>query len=611
LLEAQLADSARCGMMWIKTAALAAGPALSHVKAKGPKMSPCDEDWRRAMDISGGEALARCLATEGVRFVFGLPSPEVDPFLAALEGNGMRFVPVRHESAAAYMAEGLYRTTGQVAAIITNPGPGTANLLPGVINARHQGIPLIAITAQHRLGVVYPAPPTTFQGQDQLDVFRPAVKWGGPIFSFDRIADVVAMAAREMWAGRPGPVQLEVPAPVMYATGQALAASGHLRAHRPQAGAAQIEEAAALLAGASRPLIIAGSGVDQAEASAAVLDLAEALACPVITTMAGRSAAPLDHPNHLYGYGAGADEARREADVLLALGTRLGNLDTPFDKYWGDSAGQKLIQIDLDARNLGVSRPVAIGMVADLADAVSGLVRALDGTPKRDSAEGDLERYRQIETAWRREEFAAVTAWQGPGLHPAHVMSAVGRHFGREAIYAADGGFTSLWAHFMLPPTRPRSYLNILELGMLGIGIPSAIGAKLGSPEREVVCVTGDGAAGFHVMEMQSAAREGAKLTVVVFAEGSWSMEVPNEQALYGRTFGTEMGEVRWDMVAQGLGCAGFYADAEANLEDALIAARTAAGPALVCVRTSRDANMAVPASILRRFGEVYQGPVA
>ncbi len=129
------------------------------------------------MTVTGGELLARCLAREGVRFVFGLMSPEVDPFLAALEGNGMRFVPIRHEAAAAYMAEGLYKTTGQVAATVTNPGPGTANLIPGVINARHEGVPLIAITAQHRLDVVYPSAPSTFQGQDQLDVFRPAVKW--------------------------------------------------------------------------------------------------------------------------------------------------------------------------------------------------------------------------------------------------------------------------------------------------------------------------------------------------------------------------------------------------------------------------------------------------
>ncbi|HEV2363530.1 MAG TPA: thiamine pyrophosphate-binding protein [Caulobacteraceae bacterium] len=563
------------------------------------------------MAMSGGERLARALAASGVRFVFGLPSPEVDPFLAALEPLGVRFVPIRHEAAGAYMAEGVWRTTGQPSATLTNPGPGTANLLPGLINARHQGVPIIAITAQHRLDVVYPSPPTTFQGQDQLDVFRAAVKWGGPILSRERIDEVVAIALREMWAGRPGPVQLEVPAPVMYATASGEAAEPPAMPRLlPQAGAAQIRAAAALLEAAQRPVIIAGAGVDAAGASEAAVALAERLDCPIITTMAGRSAAPQDHPNHLYGYGAGADTARREADILLALGTRLGNLDTPFDKYWGRGAEQKLIQIDIEPRNLGVSRPLSLGIIADLPGALADLGAALGSAPKPGAADR-LARYRALEADWRNLAFAPTEGWNGAGLHPAQVMQKVAETFGREAIYAADGGFTSLWAHFMLPPTRPRSYLSILELGMLGMGIPAAIGAKLANPEREVVCVTGDGAAGFHCMELQSAARERLKLAVVVFAEGSWSMEVPNEMAIWGRTFGAEMGVVRWDKVAEGLGCAGFYAEEMDAVSKALAAARETGGPALVCVKTDREANMAVPRSVGARFSEVYQGPSA
>lgn len=566
------------------------------------------------MQITGGELLARCLAREGVHFVFGLPSPEVDPFLAALDGNGIRFVPIRHEAAAAYMAEGLYKTTGQVAATLTNPGPGTANLLPGVINARHEGTPLVAITAQHRLDVVYPSLASTFQGQDQLEVFRPAVKWGAPIFAWNRIAEVTRMAFREMWSGRPGPVQLEVPMPVMYAEGDEASVTmldpSAYRSIGPQAGTAQIAAAAKILREAKRPLVAIGSGVDRANVGESVLALAAKLGCGVITSMAGRSAAPQDHPNHLYGYGAGADLARSEADVVLALGTRLGNLDTPFDKYWGDGARQKLIQVDTDARNMGVSRPLTLGIVSELNIAISDLLAALDGLGERVNAAADLARYRGAEMNWRETFAAGLAAYNGPALHPGIVMQAIGSTFGREPIYVADGGFTSLWAHFMLPPTRSRSYLNILELGMLGIGIPSAVGAKLGNPEREVVCVTGDGAAGFHCMELQSAVRENAKITVVVFAEGSWTMEVPNEMMRWGRTFGTEMGPIRWDKMAEGLGCVGFFVELMAELEPALAAARAASAPAVVCVRTDKVANMSVPPQIGMRFGEVYNGPI-
>ena len=189
-------------------------------------------------------------------------------------------------------------------------------------------------------------------------------------------------------------------------------------------------------------------------------------------------------------------------------------------------------------------------------------------------------------------------------------MQAIGRVFGSDAIFVTDGGNTSLWAHWFLPPTRPRSYLSILELGMLGTGIPSALGAKLGDPQREVVCVTGDGAAGFHFMEMQSAAREGLGLTTVVFAEGSWTMEEPNERMLYGRTFGTDMGPVRWDVAAEGLGCEGAYVERLEDLEPALERAKSAQGPVVVCLRTDRDANLSTPPDPLRRFIEVYQGPL-
>jgi acetolactate synthase-1/2/3 large subunit len=146
---------------------------------------------------------------------------------------------------------------------------------------------------------------------------------------------------------------------------------------------------------------------------------------------------------------------------------------------------------------------------------------------------------------------------------------------------------------------------------MLGTGIPQAVGAKLGAPEREVVCITGDGAAGFNMMEMQSAAREGLAITTIVFAEGTWTMEEPNELDLFGRTFGTAQGEIRWDLVGQGLGCHGEYVDRIEDLEPALRRAQEHDGPSLVCLRSDHDANLAVPAAMMARFFEVYSGPPA
>jgi acetolactate synthase I/II/III large subunit len=566
-------------------------------------------------EITGGELFARALQNEGVEYLFGLPSPEIDPLLARLEAHGIRLVPIRHEAAGVHMAEGLYKTTGKVAAVLGNPGPGSANLLPGVLTALHEGVPVLAITSQHRMGIVYPSTPATFQGQDQLDLFRPAVKWGGPIFEWSRIPEVTRMAFREMFNGRPGPVHIELPAPILYETGDDAGAQlfppSASRGSGPQPSDAQLDQAAEMLAAAKRPVVIAGTGVDRADARGAALEIAETLGCPVMATVAGRSSVPSDHPNYVLGFGPAGDLARAEADVLLVAGSRMGNLDVPYDKYWGDPAGQRLIQIDIDPRNLGVTRPLALGILGDARPALEGIaarLRARD-LPARDGS--DLARYRELDTQVKLEQAKPILEWDGPGIHPAHAMGAIGAFFGPDAVYTVDGGNTSLWAFALLPSTQRASYHSILELGMLGTGIPSAVGAKLGAPDREVVCVTGDGAAGFNAMEMQTAAREGLAVTVIVFAEGSWTIEEVNELDLYGKTFGTAQGEVRWDLVAEGLGCHGEFVERVEDLEGALARSREHDGPSLICLRTNHDANLAVPGAMLARFIEVYSGPVA
>ncbi|HEX6229821.1 MAG TPA: thiamine pyrophosphate-binding protein, partial [Solirubrobacterales bacterium] len=381
-------------------------------------------------EITGGELFARALQNEGIEILFGLPSPEIDPLFAELEAHGVRLVPIRHEAAGVHMAEGLYKTTGKVAAVLGNPGPGSANLVPGVLTALHEGVPVLAITSQHRLGVVYPSSPATFQGQDQLDLFQPCVKWGGPIFEWARIPEVLRMAFRRMFDGRPGPVHIELPAPILYETGDEtrapIFAPSASRGSAPQPSEGQLDEAAEMLAAAKHPVVIAGTGVDRADARAAALEIAEALSCPAMPTMAGRASVPSDHSNYVSGFSPGGDAARAEADVLLVAGSRIGNLDVPYDKYWGDPAGQLLIQIDIDPANLGVTRPLALGIVADARPALEGIAERLRQMtlPARDGA--DLARYRELDMQAKLEQAAPILDWQGPGIHPAPAVGAIG-----------------------------------------------------------------------------------------------------------------------------------------------------------------------------------------
>ena len=414
-----------------------------------------------------------------------------------------------------------------------------------------------------------------------------------------------------MWIGRPGPVHIEIPAPIMYSTGDearvTILPPPSYRRPGPFASQEQIDEAAVIIAAAKNPIVLAGAGVDRGCANTELLALVELLDCPVIATMAGRASVPSDHPNAVYAYSTAADAARRDADVIIACASRVGNLDIPYDKYWGSPSTQKLIQIDVDPRNMGVTRPLSLGILSEVKVALAALVRTLRaGEPHPEN--GIHRTLPRSDAPVAREEIRVGLAWRGPGLHPAQALQVIGRLFGGDAIYVTDGGNTSLWSHWFRPATLPRSYLNILELGMLGTGIPSAIGAKLGNPDREVVCVSGDGAAGFNFMEMQSAARENLKLVTIVFAEGSWTMEEPNERRLFGRTFGTAMGTVRWHRAGEGLECEGFVAHRLEDFEDTLKRARASSRPAVVCLQTDREANLAIPGELMMRFAEVYQG---
>ena len=236
-----------------------------------------------------------------------------------------------------HMAEGLYKTTGKVAAVLGNPGPGSANLLPGVVTALHEGVAVLAITSS--TGSIVPRHRRRHSRDRTSSIFSARRSVGGPIFEWSRIPEVLRLAFREMHNGRPGPVHVEVPAPILYETGDPQTAPvlppAAYRIGALQPSDRQLDEAAELLAAAKRPVLIAGSGVDRARAQDAVLEIAELLGCPAIASMAGRASVPADHPNHVFGFGPAGDLARSEADVLLVAGSRMGNLDVPYDTYWG------------------------------------------------------------------------------------------------------------------------------------------------------------------------------------------------------------------------------------------------------------------------------------
>jgi len=533
--------------------------------------------------------------------------------MGKVEEYGVRWITPRHESAAAHMAQGVYKTSGEIPVVLAGAGPGTANLVPGIICAKEEGAPIIAITAQRRSEVIYPAKSGVFQGLDQYDIFRPITKWNAVVHSWGRIPEIIQNAYRMATAGRPGPVQVDIPDTIFYAIGDDSTATilepSQYRSPVVEPAQRQIEEMASLISKADNPLLMAGTGVLNAGAWDEFMELVEFLNVPATTSAAARGAISDRHPNGLLTWGDGAMSARKEADVILAVGTRLGELDLPFDPYWGDRNKQKIIQVDVDPANIGVNRPITMGVVGDARVTLRSLidefkrksVKPFDGTK--------VKEYKKKDEDWEAELKQPIRSYSGERIHPAQSVEAAREIFSEDAINVGDGGNTSLYNTLFTTFTKPRTSLGIFEFGHLGTGIPQAIGAKLANPDKDVYVINGDGAAGFNFMELETAVREEVKITVLIHAERSWCMEEVTQIMEFGdpsKVVGCAQHPVRWDKMAEGIGCYAEYVEKIEELPEAIKRAKGAKEPAVVHVATDKASNLMPPAADM--FGVVYSG---
>ncbi len=565
-------------------------------------------------NVTGAEVLVKCLMKERIERIFGITDAGYHPVMASAVANGIRWVSPRHESAAAHMAEGAYKSAGGIPVAMAGYGPGTANIVPGLICAHEEGVPVVAISSQVPTTLGYPFRSGVYQAINQYEIMRPVCKWNEVVHQWKRIPEIVQAAFREATAGRPGPVHIDIPYDILYEEGDD-ADLQYLEPHQYRVTvleppAAQIEQVAGLLAEAGNPLVIAGTGVLNAGGWEELHELVEMLNCPVTTTMAARSAFDNRHSNYLFGLAQGALTARREADVILAVGTRLGSMDLPYSRYFGEPGSQKLIQVDVDPRNVGVNRPVDVAIVADARATTSALVDRLKQMDVKPAGGEMVQKYKDLENP----EFAALEQaprdYAGDQIHPAVSVQAAAAVFGPDAINVGDGGNTSLFNGVYMEFTNPRTALGIFEFGHLGTGIPYALGAKLANPEKDVYVITGDGAAGFNFMEMETAARENVKITVIVHSEEYWCMEEIAQMAYFegdaSKVIACRQNPVRWDRMAEAMGCYGAFVDKPGDLQEEFEKARDHELPAVVCVKTDHFANLIPP--MVERFMEVYEG---
>ena len=516
-------------------------------------------------EMSGAEALVNQLRSEGVDTIFALPGVQIMAALDALYGarDDIRLVQTRHEQATTYMADGYAKVTGKVGVALVVPGPGALNASAGLGTAYASSSPVLLISGQITSGSLGLRQGQLHEIEDQLDVFKPITKWNHRVTSVGEIPDAVHEAMRQLKTGRPRPVELEVPPDTLAETGQADIIEPE-EYPRPAGDASDIRRAAQLLAGADKPVIIAGGGTITSGASRELRELAEYIQSPVTMTQQAKGIVPDDHPMVIGVNYSGLGPVRRvvpESDVVLAVGTRLllGGLEI--------TEGQKLIHIDVDPTELGKNHSTEVGIEADAKEALAELLRQTRAiTPPKGSRRREIESYKR--------EFKDEIR----GLAPQQVsmVDTVRGELDDDAIVI--GGVTNVgyWSNLAFPVNLPRTYLTSSYFGTLGYAFPTGLGAKLAQPDRQVVALCGDGGFLFNPQELSTAVKYGINLVSIVFNNGAFGASEWDQTHRYGgRYHGTDLTNPDFVKLAEAFGAVGMRTDPDglgASLHEALAA---------------------------------------
>jgi acetolactate synthase-1/2/3 large subunit len=530
--------------------------------------------------LTGSEILARSLVDQGcdtLFFLMGGPMLETESALIKL---GVRAIDTHHEQAASYMAHAWGRVTQRPGVCMGCSGPGATNLVTGVANAFVDAAPLVAVGgASPKINQQMDA----FQEIDQLAVFRPITKWAERILDARRIPDLVATAYRKAITGKPGPVYLDLPGDVLgqpVEESQVAWAPRHKPAPRTLGDPAAVREAIAVLARASRPLIIGGSGVWWSDASAAFQQLVEATGIPFYTTPISRGTVPEDHE---LAFLNARVMAFAEADALLVVGTRF-NYVIQFGRPPRFADDCTVIHVDVDPSELDHNRTADVPIAGDARAVLGQLLAEARGVidPKRYAAW--TGRLRVLDAEKQADSDKAMSTDQLP-IHPLRLCKEVRDFLRRDAILVVDGQEILNYGRQSIPTYVPGHRLNSGPFGCMGVGLPFAVGAKAAKPDTQVVVLHGDGSYGINAMEIDTAVRHGLPVLAVISNNGGWTGDPE------GTKPGRNLGHLRYDLMAQAFGAHAEYVDKPHEIRPALERAAASGKPAVVNVITDPKAR--------------------
>jgi acetolactate synthase-1/2/3 large subunit len=539
------------------------------------------------------DALMECLKAEGVEVVFGLPGGANLPTYDAFYDAGIRHILVRHEAGGGHAAEGYAKATGKVGVSFGTSGPGATNLITAICDAMMDSVPVVFITGQVRTELIGT---DGFQEADILGMTLPAVKHSFMIQHPLEIPRTIHEAFHIARTGRPGPVLVDIPQDLSRADIPYEPVSDvHLPGYQPttEGNQKQIRLAAKALANARRPVIYAGGGVVNANASQELRDLVLSDRFPVTCTLMGLGAFPAPHEQWLGMPGMHGTRAANysldEADLICGVGVRFDDRVTGKLSEFAPRA--KFIHVDVDPAEISKNVPAHIPIVGDAKNVIARLVteyRALEAD------RGRLEDWWQRIEGWRAQYPLRYDDTTDNEIRPQRAVQAVFEATGGEAIVTSDVGQHQMWAAQYYDFPEPRRWINSGGLGTMGFGLPAAMGAAVGCPDKTVVCIAGDGSIQMNAQELATCSQNGIPVKVVILNNGYLGMVRQWQELFWDKRYShVDMGSFPdFVKLAEAHGATGVRLTDKTTLVEDLKAALATEGPVVVDVRVTAEENV-------------------
>jgi acetolactate synthase-1/2/3 large subunit len=550
--------------------------------------------------VTGSHLICKALKLEGVKNIFALAGDHILPVLDVMADQDFRIIDTRHEQAAVHMADAWSRITEQPGVCMYTT-PGFANAIPGLTNASHTEAPVISIAGcadTHDLGR------GAQQEIEQVAMAGPMTKGSFMVHDARRIPEFIARAMRLAFSGRRGPVHLTIPIDVQEQNVEV----DQVLIHTPEeyrAGSSlladpeKVRQAIALLRQAEKPLAVAGSAAGYTLSGDALQRFVETTRLPVVTEEQARGLISDDHPYAFGFFERGLNRAAgkiRDADVVVLLG-RKQDFVIGFCRPPNLRADAKIIQIDPSPLEIGRNRGVAVGMVGDVTSVLEQMTKEAANHVWKELAW--LDELRAVRAA--QAEWAENLARPATPMHALFVHKTLKSILRPDDCIVFDGGDFCHFGRSFLPALKPKHWLYVSSLGMLGTSLPSALAAKVAYPDSRVFILTGDGAFGFNGMEFDTAVRHKLNMVAILGNDSAWGIDRQIQLGLYGRAVATDLLQTRYEQVVQGLGGYGEFVERPEDLAPALERALAAKRPALLNVAVERAISPRAEAAIGRR----------